>query len=382
MKNYLDFLSNYLITVSFKKIIFICLAISIFKNGFWYHPGLWNMLEISKNPFSNVFGEETNKYYLYSSWLSPYLGYLFNLNTKKTFFLLHLFFSFSFLTYFILLIKKFVQKKHWNISLIIFFIFPISMTPFYWIGYDSLLLLLIIISIYHNKNLVITLGCSIGIGLQHFEIGFVSIMILLLCKIFELILYKKKKSTSIILNYYFILLFVLGLLVGKIILFNIYSQISFTMGRLDWIINSLLHLIYNFYFNFYNVLWFSLGVGWFVILKYFFDEKDKFSLIISLILLITILPIIDDHTRVYSSISLIILVIYIICNNNFLKKISRYEIAILFLLWFFMPYSWVWQGNLRPSMFQYNLAYLLNYFFDLFNNDIKSSAIWPFVRLK
>ena len=152
--------------------------------------------------------------------------------------------------------------------------------------------------------------------------------------------------------------------------------------ELDWIINSLLHLIYNFYFNFYNVLWFSLGVGWFVILKYFFDEKDKFSLIISLILLITILPIIDDHTRVYSSISLIILVIYIICNNNFLKKISRYEIAILFLLWFFMPYSWVWQGNLRPSMFQYNLAYLLNYFFDLFNNDIKSSAIWPFVRLK
>ena len=110
MKNYLDFLSNYLITVSFKKLIFICLAISILKNGFWYHPGLWNMLEISKNPFSNVFGEETNKYYLYSSWLSPYLGYLFNLNTKITFFLLHLFFSFCFLTYFILLIKKFVQK--------------------------------------------------------------------------------------------------------------------------------------------------------------------------------------------------------------------------------------------------------------------------------
>ena len=382
MKNYLDFLGNYLIKINIKKLIFILLIISIFKNGFWYHPGLWNMLEIAKNPFANIFGEETNKYYLYSSWLSPYLSYLLNFNTKISFFLFHLFFSFSFLIYFFLLIKKFVNIKYWNRSIIVFFIFPISMAPFYWVGYDSLLLLLIVMSIYYNKNLIVVLLCSLGIGLQHFEIGFVAITILLLCKIFELIIYSKKKNTTFILNYSYIVFFFLGLIIGKIILFKIYSQANFATGRLDWISNSLLHLIYNFYFNFYNIIWFSLGVGWFFILKYFFDEKNKSSLIISLMLLLAILPIVDDHTRVYSSISFIILIVHIICNNNFLRKISKCEITVLFTIWLLMPYSWVWQGDLRQSMFQYNLAYVLNYFFDIFNNNIESSTIWPFMRFK
>jgi hypothetical protein len=44
------------------------------------------------------------------------------------------------------------------------------------------------------------------------------------------------------------------------------------------------------------------------------------------------------------------------------------------------PYSWVWQGHLRESMFQYNLAYVLDYFFDIFNTSVKSSTIWPFGR--
>jgi len=382
MKKFGFYLGNYLLKSNLKKLILLLICISIFKNGFWYHPGLWNMLEIAKNPFFNVFGEEVNKYYLYSSWLSPFIAYLFKLNTKITFFFLHFFFSIVFFCLFILLIKKFVTKKYQRMSIIIFFIFPVSMTSFFWIGYDSLTLLLFVISILLNRKLIVVLFCSTGIGLQHFEIGIVAVTILFISKTLEIAIYKKQVEKTINLNYIFILTYIIGLIIGKIILYKIYVNSNLIIGRFDWFQNYLLHLIYNFYFNFYNIVWFSLGTGWFLIIKYFFEIKNKISLIISLIILIGILPIVDDHTRVYSCISFFILVTHIICNNNFLKTISKNEITILFLIWFFMPYSWVWQGDLRQSMFQYDLAYLLNYFFDIFNTDVKSSTIWPFARFK
>ena len=378
MNKFLNNLGNNLTNLSQKKLIFLLFAISLFKTGLWYHPALWNMLEIAKNPFENIFEGEVSKYYLYSSWLSPYFAYLLNLTNKISFFILHLVLALSFLTAFVFLIKKMVKFKYQKASLIIFFIFPVSMTSIYWIGYDSLILLLFTIAIYFNKNILVTIVCSLGIGLQHFEIGIVSISILLIYKILEKIFNSTEKNINI--SYFFISIFFVGVICGKIILYKIYADQNLVEGRFDWIYNALYHLIYNFYFNFYNIVWFSLGVGWFIILKYFLEKKNKYPLILSLFFLFGIMPLVDDHTRVYSACSFMLLTYCIICNDNFLKTIKKQELALIFIIWVMFPYSWVWQGDPRQSMFQYNLAYVLNYFFDIFNTSIKSSTIWPFER--
>ena len=39
------------------------------------------------------------------------------------------------------------------------------------------------------------------------------------------------------------------------------------------------------------------------------------------------------------------------------------------------PYSYV-QG-FKTVVFQYDLAYVLDYFFGIFNNNIESNTIWP-----
>jgi len=380
MTKYLNQLGKYLINLDEKKLIFLLLLISFFKTGIWYHPALWNMLEIAKSPFENVFNEETNKYYLYSSWLSPYIAYLFNLTTKLSFFTLHLVIAISFLISFIFLIKKRVKKQYQKKSLIVFFIFPVSMTSFYWVGYDSLLLLLFTLIIYYHKNILINIICSIGIGLQHFEIGIVSISLLLTFKILEKLFSDTKNKIDI--NYLFIFIFFTGLFFGKIILYNIYNEQGLVDGRLDFVYNALSHLVYNFYFNFYNIVWFSLGIGWFLILKNFIEKNNKYPLIISLLLLLGVMPLIDDHTRVYAACSFMLLTYSIICNNSFLKTIQKDELALIFLIWLIFPYSWVWQGDPRQSMFQYDLAYILDYFFNIFNTEIESSTIWPFERFR
>ena len=378
MNKFLICVSDYITNLSFKKLAILLLIISLFKTGVWYHPALWNMLEVAKDPFNNVFGNEVNKYYLYSSWLSPFIAYLLNLNTKISFFIFHLLLAIFFLVIFIFLIKKFVNEKYQKKSLIIFFIFPVSMTSFYWVGYDSLILILLTLSLLYYKNLFVIILCSLGIGLQHFEIGIVSTSVLLVCKILEKLFYNKDQNIK--LSFTFIVIFFLGLILGKVILYEIYSSEDLAQGRLNWIYNALLHLIYNFYFNFYNIFWFSLGVGWILILKFFFETKYKYPFIISIFLILGILPIVDDHTRVYSACSFMLIVYYIICNNNFLKTIKNTELSFIFLIWIMLPYSWVWQGDLRSSMLNYDLAYVLNYFFDIFNNEIESSTIWPFAR--
>ena len=371
---------KYIFKLNIRNTLILLFLISIFKNGIWYHPALWNMLEIAKNPFENVFDSNVNKYYLYSSWLSPYLAYLLGIKSKFYFFIFHLFISILYLFFSINLIKKNIKKKNFKKSLIIFLIFPVSMTSFYWVGYDSLILLLMTFCLYSKKNYLIILICSIGIGLQHFEIGIVSISVLSVALIFEKILYKDIKKLNI--SFIFIIVFILGLLIGKVSLYEIYSDESFVSGRVDWINDVLLHLFYNFYFNFYNIVWFALGAGWLIVLHYFFNQKKRWPFIISLFTLIFVLPFVDDHSRVFSACSFMLIMLYILCNDEFLNTISLNHLSLFFLIWVLLPYSWVWQGDLRSTMFLYDFAYILDYTFGIFNNEVESSTIWPFERFK
>ena len=68
MDKFNNFFTNSILKLNTRNILIILFLISLFKNGIWYHPALWNMLEIAKNPFENVFGSSTEKYYLYRIW--------------------------------------------------------------------------------------------------------------------------------------------------------------------------------------------------------------------------------------------------------------------------------------------------------------------------
>ena len=92
MDKFNNFFTNSILKLNTRNILIILFLISLFKNGIWYHPALWNMLEIAKNPFENVFGSSTEKYYLYSSWLSPFIAYILGIKSK-IYFLFFIYFS-------------------------------------------------------------------------------------------------------------------------------------------------------------------------------------------------------------------------------------------------------------------------------------------------
>lgn len=377
----INLLNNKIINLSKFKLLSIIILICLFKNGIWYHPALWNMLEIAKDPFGNVFIDQTQKYYLYSNWLGSYIAYLLNIESKISFFLLHLIFAILFIFFTIKYIFEKSNKKFHNKSIILFFSFPVSMISFFWVGYDSLLLLLMILSILFSGSNLIVLLLSVGVGLQHFEIGIIAYGLLCFCKIHDMIFFKKR--TTIKLPFNFFIFAIIGVALGKLLLLNIYGDFELVTGKISFAISALLHLSYNYFFNFYNIIWFSFGISWLIVIKYFLDFKNSRSVILSIIfILFFILPFVDDHTRVFSGCSFLIIVVYILTNNDFLNKISKKNLVYFFVLWVLTPYSYVWQGDLRQSMFQYDLAYVLDYFFGIFNNNIESSTIWPFKRFK
>ena len=236
------------------------------------------------------------------------------------------------------------------------------------------------LSVLFRSYSIIVLLCGILLGLQHFELGFLSSLSLL-----SLNIYNKYNHQKSFLGLRYSIFLIIGVMLGKIILQYYFSLIELNLnsGRTWYAFSVIKHFLYNGYFNFHNIIWFSLSVGWLVIFKYFFYNSRNNFFIFILFGQILILFIVDDQTRVYANLSFLIILSQIFLNKNFLSTIKNYEISLIFIIWLIMPYGWAWQGVLRASMFTYDFAYILNYFFDIFNNEsIKSSEIWPFKSLR
>ncbi len=378
-KKLLD-LEKYIINLNIKKLLFFFYFIIIIKIGFWYHPALWKLLQISINPLDESIINNKHAHYLYYNFFGGYVANLLKINTKLSFFLFHLFFSFLFNFLYFYLIFKELNRKYAVYSLIIFLILPVSTTVFFWVGYDSITLSLMILSVLFRKELFIVLVLGILLGLQHFELGFLSSLSLLVLNI-----YNKFFSKESFLDLKYSIFIFLGILIGKIFLEYYFISIGLDInsGRIWYTLDVIKHFIYNNYFNLHNIIWFSLSLGWLIVLKYLFYSQKNILFLIILFAQLGVLFIVDDQTRVFACLSFLIIVSQILINKDFLKQIKKQEISLILIIWLIIPYGWAWQGILRPSMFTYDLAYLLNYFFDLFNNEsINSSIIWPFKTLR
>ena len=380
MKEKIIKLENYIVNLNVKKLILFFYLIIIIKIGVWYHPALWKLLEISINPFNENLLNNVYAHYLYYNFLGGYLANMLNISSKISFFLFHLFFSFIFNFVFFYLVFKNLSRKSAIYSVILFLVFPVSTIVFFWVGYDSITLTILILSVLFRSYSLIVIVLGILLGLQHFEIGIVTSVSLLFLNFYNKF---NKQEGFLDLKYSISLTF--GTILGKLILEYYFSiiGISLNTGRTWYTLSVINHFLYNSYFNIHNIIWFSFSVGWLVIFKYlFFKNKNSFFILILFGSLFIIL-LVDDQTRVYACITFLVLISQVFLNEKFLKEIKNYEISIILILWLAIPYGWVWQGVLRTSMFTYDFAYILNYFFDIFNNgSINSSIIWPFKTLR
>jgi hypothetical protein len=375
----LDKLESLLFKIPVWKLIIILFLIMFFKTGVFYHPNLFSIyLEVAKNPYENIFLNSPNLHYAYTSYLGAWLAYFIGATNKISFFLMHFIFSLISSLLFIKLIFKNFSNEIARISLILFFIFPASSTIYYLVGYDSIIVFLMILSFYFKRYFIITFSTGVLMGLQHFELTFLGSGILLLATIIAFLVKDKNNYNY---NFYFSLSLFIGVIFGKLILLYIFelNNLSIIAGRSDWYQEALPHLLYTFFFRFYNIIWFSLGIGWLIIIKYYLTSNKKSIFFIPFSLMILMLVLLPDTTRTFSVMSFFLIGSFILLNENFLKSISKKEITLIFLLWAIIPYGWVWQGVSRPSHFSYTIAHILKHFSMLFDKTgIDASFVWPY----
>ena len=253
-----DEIERKILACSFQKLFFLLLGCMIVKVGIWMAPYLYSSLAIAKNPFINTFVDKPNAQFLMYSWLTPFVTWCLNLTNITTFFLFHLCCSIGFL---VLFAKKAFETQSLNNAkkaVILFFLFPVAATSFFWVGMDSATLLLMMLSLYFHENVKWSFLFACLLGMQHFEQGFFSALAL----IFPILVNRfEGEKNDLLLKH--VAVYFCGVLVGKLLLLVIFKSVGINLVSNRILIAKTTIKIYvqQFFFHFQVILWSILGVG-------------------------------------------------------------------------------------------------------------------------
>lgn len=366
-------IENFIFESSTWKLILVIGLITFFKTGIWYIPNLSYSQSIAQNPFANPF-PDPNAHYLFWSWLGPFVAWLIGATGKWQFFIFHLLFSVAFTLLFIRIAFNNFSSELARSSLILFSILPVSATAYFWVSPDSITLFLMLLALVFPGSAAVTLIIGMLLGMQHFEQGFFAASGLLFA-----IVISHVQGYPIKYSWKFCLLLLIGVVAGKIFLIALFSyhSINVNSGRMHWLKEHINLLLDQFFFRFHYIIWSVLGLGWFVALKFTDWGAKSASFFMALAGLCLLLPVAADQTRVLAIITFPLISVYWLFNKDFLEKVTRREISLLFTAWAIMPWAWVWSGIPRWSTFPYDIAYVLHRLLGWFNIPV-NVALWPF----
>ena len=353
----------------FVMVLFLLL---IFKVGIWFMPNLGSSRAVSQNPFSNPF--HGTDMYIFWNWLGPFLTWALGIQSWLLFFLFHLICSFLFILVFIRLAFKSFPNTLARKTLIIFLSLPVAGTSFYWVGMDSLTLLLMILPFLFPRKVLFAVLMGILLGMQHFEQG-----VFAYSGLFFAVLLSEKLGYRVKYSSRFCIALLIGVIGGKFLLYSLFHfySIDIRLDRRAWFLENLPRLIQQFGFHFQIVLWSTLGLGWLVALRFMDWGKSALPFFIFLVALLMLLPIVEDQTRVIAIITFPLVLVFWLLNQNFIEKLSQRETSFFLLLWIVLPWTWVWGGITRVSALPFDVVCALNLVLGWFELPARL-ADWPF----
>jgi hypothetical protein len=363
------------------QLITALLLIMLVKTGVWCIPNLDKSRLIAQDPFLNPFSDPYLQT-LYWNWLGPFLAYLLGAKGRWSFFALHLLFSAGFTALFIRTAFRHLSDRAARVSLILFAALPVSATAYFWVGPDSLTLLLMMAALaaagrqQQHKAVPPLLG--VALGLQHFEqavLGFAGLLLALIIR------HRQRGDLCTYDRLRWVLALLTGILIGKLVLMAMFHLLDagVSYGRLQWLIEHHRILLEKFLLHTGQILWSSLGLGWLVLLKQVDEEPACAYFLVPLSLLMLLLVISGDQTRVFAITSFPLLcTFWLLESDGPLARLSDRFVAWLFLGWLVVPWSWVWAGEPKWSVFPYDILYLLNLWLGWFTLPA-NPALWPFL---
>ncbi len=379
------YLEEIIFSSSNRAFLSFCAIILIIKSGIWVIPCIDVYRQISLAPFdSPPFINNQMAHYLFTSWLQPFIGWGLHLNTPIRYLALSLFFSILFTCLFALISFKSLGREAARKSLLFFISLPVGATSLYWVGYDGLTLLLMLLALSglkDNRRLSLCTSLCIGIllGLQHFEQAILGFLLLLSYSLFGEesdgpLPPKRSFLTRLII-------LVAGITLGKLVLGAIINvnDIPLNSGRSVYLIVNIKQQLREFLLRFQVIVFSFLGVVWIPAIAAFLVSRKKFYWLATFIFVLGLSAVVPDQTRVVAIVTFPVVFMALLDNRNLLARLNRPMVVCLAVLYLIVPYSWVWNGNPQVSSFPYSLL-LIQAAFRGINID---PSIWhplPFIK--
>jgi len=355
------------------KLLAVVCVLWLVKTGIWTYPNPPALWAMAQNPFANPFTNPDEEYVMWS-WLSPWLAWLTGATTMPRLFALALAQAVAFTFLFVRVTLNSLPRDLARTAIVLFAMLPVSTTAYYWVGYDSLTLLLMMAVLAFPAAPLVTLGAGLLLGMQHFEQGFLGA-----AGLSAALFLSRRQGYPLPYGLKFCLLLLGALVAGKLALVGLFRHydIHVASGRMVWVREHLGGLVSNFFLHAHAVVWSLLGLGWLAAAR--FAEWGRRSLPFFLVLgALGLLAVVTaDQTRVVAIVTFPLLMAYWLRNPDFLSRLARREVALVFILWAVMPMSWVWLGVQKWSVFPYDVAYVLHQAFGWFALP-DNLALWPF----
>ncbi len=348
-------------------------AIMFVKTGVWHIPNLSASADIARNPFV-VYTSDPTAQYLMTSWLSPFVAWFLGATGEGPFLALHLGFSLAFTTLFAILTFRRLAEAEARVAMLIFAAMPVSVTAYFWIGNDSLTLLLMLAALALRERPIAAGVVGVLLGLQHFEQALFGFAGLCLAGVATLrfggqATYAWRTAAATLV----------GICVGKLALFGIFHWNDMAVtGRSGWFFAHLTWLLGIFWLRLQVILWGALGVGWLVAIAYADRGRRSVPFFIGVAALIPVLLIVADHTRVIAIVLFPLVYVFWLSDRDFLRSVPRRAAAALLLVWLVVPLVWVAGGTPLWSVLPYDLVYAANKLLGWFSLPEGRLSGWPF----
>ncbi len=342
------------------RLVAALLVIGLLRVGIWLFPNLQASLLIAQDPFRNPLQDPVSHYLMWN-WLGPYLAWLVGATEIGTHALLFLAFSLAFVALFIGAARLSLSDEQSRKAIIAFFMLPVSGTSFYWVGMDSLTLLLLMIAscLRHVPAAAPVVG--ILLGMQHFEQGLFAVLALVVSAIVAAWTTRRPPDGLV-----YWLLCLAGLVAGKALLRLVFDAhgVHVSTDRADWLAAHLKGIVAGASTSPHAIVWSVLGIGWVLALRYADRGRASLPFFVPLALLVGLMFFVGDQTRVLCIVTFPLVYVHWLSDEAFLSSISRAQASLLLIVGSLMPWYWFW-GEPQGSAFPFDVLVVLDGLLDL-----------------
>ncbi len=328
-------------STSYKVIFAILMVFMIIINtGIWYMPNIEAQYDISQSltfvPFA-----APGSHFLMTNFLQPLVFNMIGGNCLYQ----YLIFTFIITVVYIVIFAIWLLQYHKNhpmenlYRLAAIFTFPVFMVPFYWIGMDGmvlLLMLLVMITLRSHWSIFF----AFLLGIQHFEQGVVAFILLLGTFLYTYVFEGKRQYAVDIRKTVYILI---ALITGKLLLLVWFSYFHITLldTRSTYLEENFSYVLHLWIDSWPFILYSLFGAGWVLIIK---EYKILYPFLLSVVVAFVFLMFVSDQTRVGTIILFPSLMYWIFMNKELWCKVTNKLSIVMILLYFALPVVYVWGG--------------------------------------